>query len=108
MEESLLTSFSKTSTTLLTSKLVRRPQVLIKNTFFYKDFSFESEYMGKRKDVDALNNSVMAPAYFISHLNYSYKNAFIKIKNIFNTEYEEAYGYGTGGRMITVGIKSNF
>ena len=97
-----------TSITLLKSWLPRRPHALAKNTFFYQDLSFESEYVGRRPDVDELGRPVIAPAYFISHINYSYKNLFLKIKNIFNTEYEEAYGYGTGGRIITVGFKSNF
>lgn len=108
IEESLKTSFSNTSLTWLNNWQTRRPHILVKNTFYYGDFSFESEYVGKRPDIDKNGSTVIAPSYFISHLNYSYKNVFIKIKNIFNTEYEEAYGYGTGGRMITVGISKKF
>ncbi len=108
LEESFNTNFSKTSMTLLTFKLLRRPQTLLKNTFFYHELSFESEYIGNRLDYNELGNIVNTPAYFISHLNYSYNDYFLKIKNIFNTEYEEVYGYGTGGRIITVGIKKSF
>lgn len=107
IEESLKTSFSQTSITLLKSWLPRRPHILVKNTFNYQELSLETEYVGNRPDVDQANATVIAPAYCISHLNYSYQNWFLKIKNIFNTEYEEAYGYGTGGRMITFGFKAN-
>ena len=108
IEESFRTSLSNTSVTWLSKWQTRRPHLLIKNSFFYQDISFDCEYVGKRPDIDKNGATVLAPSYFLAHLNYSYKILFIKIKNLLNTEYEEAYGYGTGGRIITVGVKKSF
>lgn len=99
-------------------KLARRPDFNIKNSLSYqlKDshhLDFEQTYRGQTLDVDNSGNNVKTPAYFIMDLNYRYvlnerNDYYIKIKNILDTNYEEIYGYGTGGRAITVGAHSTF
>ena len=74
-------------------------------------------FTGKRDDVDNLGQTISMDSYFVSSLNYQYKfnqseqsttMFYLKIKNIFNTDYEEIYGYGTGGRAFTLGCKYTF
>lgn len=98
-------------------KLARRPNLNSKAVLSYKNkphfVSLEANYNGRRPDVDNQGIPVEMPAYLIFHVNYDFDInerllAYLKIKNIFDREYEEVYGYGTGGRMLTFGLKYNF
>lgn len=107
------------STTFLkTHQLARRPEATIKNIFSYqiKNQHFiylEIFYTGKRSDVDNAGNTVHMNSYLISNLNYKYllsrdEELYLKIHNLFNQEYEEIYGYGTGKIALTFGAHYNF
>ena len=108
----------KTRDLALGQKLARRPDINIKNIWSYNFFDqnnidYELFYTGKRNDVDNLGNPVNMNSYLISNLNYRYvlntkAELYLKIKNLFNKDYEEIYGYGTGGRAATVGAKYQF
>lgn len=98
-------------------KLSRRPNLNIKIAMDYKKdihfISLEGDLTGKRPDVDNLGNTVNMPSYMILHLNYEAKlnerlNAYLKIRNLLDKEYEEVYGYGTGGRSASAGLKFIF
>lgn len=99
-------------------KLARRPDINIKNVFTYvlnskHHFGYELSYVGNRLDVDNSGNTVKDDAYLLSNLSYRYvlneKNEYyLKIKNLFDKDYEEIYGFGTGGRAITAGAHYNF
>ncbi len=116
--QSLAFTLLKTRDLNLGQKLPRRPDVNIKNNFEYlagdfNHFNFEFSYVGHRNDVDNFGNLVKMSSYILSNLNYRYiansKNDFyLKIKNIFNESYEEIYGFGTGGRSITIGASRSY
>ena len=98
-------------------KLARRPSLNAKaQTSFTDGFNtlgLEGDFTGKRNDVDNLGNTVKMPSYLIFNLNYDYKvsshsSLYVKIKNLLDKDYEEVYGYGTGGRLMTTGFKYNF
>lgn len=99
-------------------KLARRPDFNLKNVISYKAndkhlLSYEISYVGARDDVDNQGISVKMNSYLLSNLNYRFaldqKNEFfLKIKNLFDKDYEEIYGFGTGGRTITVGSRFNY
>lgn len=53
------------------------------------------------------------PSYLLGNFYYKYllssqNEIYINIKNILNKDYEEIYGYGTGGRAITMGAVYNY
>lgn len=99
-------------------KLARRPDINLKNTFFYVindhySLDYELTYVGQRLDVNNDGLDITNKAYLLSNLNYRFeldknKDFYLKIKNLFNKEYEEIYGYGTSGRAITVGARYQF
>ena len=118
IDVSLSMTLLKTRDLALGQKLARRPDINIKNIWSYNFFDqnnidYELFYTGKRNDVDNLGNPVNMNSYLISNLNYRYvlntkAELYLKIKNLFNKDYEEIYGYGTGGRAATVGAKYQF
>lgn len=95
------------------AKLPRRPDFNLKNIFTYQSqyghlIGYEFSYVSKRGDVDNLGNNVLMSSYFISNINYRYilnsnKELYLKVKNLFNTDYQEIYGFGTGGISLTMG-----
>ncbi len=99
-------------------KLARRPDINVKNVFTYQlgdqhFFSYELSFISQRLDVDNNGNTVRDNAYLISNVNYRYVvtkqyELYLKIKNLLNKDYEEIYGYGTGGRAVTLGAHYNF
>jgi vitamin B12 transporter len=94
-------------------KLSRRPNLNSTLSLNYKKLSLEVIYTGVRPDVDNLGNPVNMPSYAIFNLSYNYditKNfsTYAKLKNILNKDYEDIYGYGTGGRAATLGLKYIF
>lgn len=98
-------------------KLARRPNFNAKVIFNYKleqhAFTAESDFTGKRPDVDNLGNSVTMPSHLVFNLNYAYNftekfSTYAKVRNILDKDYEDIYGYGTGGRAATLGLKYIF
>lgn len=99
-------------------KLARRPDIHLKNILSYTIgdhyfFDYELAYVGKRQDVDNSGNDIQNAAYYLSNLNFRLatnknKEYYLKFKNLFNREYEEVYGYGTGGRAFTIGARYQF
>ncbi|MBC7713019.1 MAG: TonB-dependent receptor [Rhizobacter sp.] len=98
-------------------KLARRPNLNSKLSLNYKkeqhSAGIEGDYTGARPDVDNLGNTVSMKSYTIFNVNYSYDisksfQAYAKVKNIMNKDYEEVFGYGTGGRAATLGMKYFF
>ncbi|MBC7539306.1 MAG: TonB-dependent receptor [Bacteriovorax sp.] len=116
--QSLSFTLLKTRDLNLGQKLARRPDLNIKNVFTYvignnHYFGYELSYVGKRNDVDNLGNTVKMDSYLLSNLNYRYvlnsqHEFYLKIKNLFDNDYEEIYGFGTGGRAITAGAHYNY
>lgn len=99
-------------------KLIRRPEqkagLFVSHSFFNRlNLNIEFVFVGKRDDL----NFSKYPAERISLKNYSITNLAahydvlnflrlnIRIENIFNTDYEEVYGYATPGFSIYGGIK---
>lgn len=118
LNQTLAATFLKARDLSLGQKLARRPDINLKNIFdFYLSdkhlASCEVTYIGKRADVDNLGNPVQMNSYLISDVGYRYllnekSEYFLKIKNLFNTEYEEIFGYGTGGLALTAGAQFSY
>lgn len=75
--------------------------------------SLEGDFTGKRPDVDNLGNTVAMPSYLIFNMNYMYDfnqsfSTYVKIKNLLDKNYEEVFGYGTGGRAAMLGLRYSF
>jgi vitamin B12 transporter len=71
--------------------------------------------VGKRYDNDfsTYTRRVTLPAYGIVNLSASFAFAsnidiYGRIDNLFDTYYEEIYGYGTAGLSGYIGLKLNF
>jgi vitamin B12 transporter len=101
--------------------LLRRPNNKIDIIFFYNfgdrlDATAELMYLSKRDDEDfssAIPARVSLPAYGIVNLSASYVlfsslDIYGRVDNLFNTDYEEIYGYGTAGLSGYLGFKLNF
>jgi len=111
-------TFLKAQDLKLNEKLARRPDLNIKNIFSYilgngHYFDYEVAYTGSRNDIDNLNNTIKMDSYLLSNFNYrfvlnSQNEFYLKIKNLLDKDYEEAYGYGTGGRTFTLGAHFNY
>jgi vitamin B12 transporter len=99
-------------------KLARRPDINVRNNFYYTlkerhELNYELAFTGQRTDVDNNGISVKANAYLLSNISYLYKlneknEFFLKVKNLFNKDYEEIYGFGTGGRALSIGAHFYF
>ncbi|MBC7428071.1 MAG: TonB-dependent receptor [Bacteriovorax sp.] len=98
-------------------KLARRPNINSKLSLNYKkeknSAGLEGDFKGKRLDVDNAGNLVSMPSHTIFNVNYTYEfnqsfSTYVKIKNILDKDYEEVFGYGTGGRAYTTGLKYIF
>lgn len=108
----------KTRDLKLGQKLARRPDINLKNTFSLRlkdkhHLEHEFSFIGKRSDVDNLGQAVQMESYLLSNLHYRYllnegSEYYFKIKNVFDTEYEEIYGFGTGGRALSAGAQYSF
>lgn len=100
------------------TRLARRPDINLKNNFNLlmgskHHLGYEFSFIGKRSDVDNDGNTVKLKSYLLSSLNYRYaldprNDFYLKIKNVFDTEYEEVFGFGTGGRAFTAGMQYSF
>ena len=98
-------------------KLARRPNFNARIVFKYKKekhaLTLESEFTGSRADIDNLGNPVNMGPHLVHNFNYAYSftekfSTYAKVKNILDKDYEYIYGYGTGGRAATLGLKYIF
>ena len=98
-------------------KLARRPYFNARIVFKYKKekhaLTLESEFTGSRADIDNLGNPVNMGPHLVHNFNYAYSftdkfSTYAKVKNILDKDYEDIYGYGTGGRAATLGLKYIF
>jgi vitamin B12 transporter len=101
--------------------LLRRPNDRI-NLLLYYTFNdkfntiIELIHVGKRNDKDFSSFvpvRVTLPSYGIVNLSatytvFSYLDIYGRVDNLFNTEYEEIYGFGTAGLSGYLGFKLNF
>ena len=118
LNQQLSATFLKAQDLKLNEKLARRPDLNIKNIFTYllgskHYFDYEVAYTGSRNDVDNSGNTIKMDSYLLSNFNYrfilnSQNEFYLKVKNLFNKDYEETYGYGTGGRTFTLGAHYNY
>ena len=111
-----LTCLSARDTTAK-KKLARRPNLNSKLSFSYKKekhaATLEGDFTGKRPDVDNAGNTVSMPSYTIFNMSYTldinqHFATYVKVKNILDRDYEEVFGYGTGGRAASLGVKYYF
>lgn len=98
-------------------KLARRPNFAAKVIFNIKEekhaLTVEGDFTGKRPDVDNLGNTVRLGSNLVFNMNYSFNfteefSTYAKVRNILDKDYEDIYGYGTGGRAATLGLKYIF
>lgn len=98
-------------------KLARRPnfsaKIIFTNRIEKHAFTVEGDFTGKRPDVDNLGNTVSMGSNFVFNANYSYNftekySTYVRVRNILDKNYEDIYGYGTGGRAATLGLKYIF
>jgi vitamin B12 transporter len=101
--------------------LLRRPNDRINLILYYTlndRFNAMTEliYVGKRDDKDFstfVPVRVTLPSYGMVNLSASYSiftylDIYGRVDNLFNTDYEEIYGYGTAGLSGYLGFKLNF
>ena len=98
-------------------QLIRRPQNRADFSASYQwsgaNLGFNVVYVGNRPDTAFLNFSsepVTLPSYTLVNFMASYQvdktvKLFGRVNNIFNTTYEEVYGYGTPGLSVYLGTK---
>ena len=118
LSHSLAFTLLKTRDLSRGEKLARRPDINARNNFDFtvnesNFINYELAFTGQRLDVDNNGNTVKANAYLLSHLTYKYRlmssgELFFKVKNLFNKNYEEIYGFGTGGRALSIGARFLF
>ena len=98
-------------------KLARRPNFNARIIFNYnlekQAFTLEGDYTGRRPDIDNLGNPVSLGSHLVYNFNYAYNftekfSTYTRVKNILGIDYEDVYGYGTGGRAATLGLKYIF
>ena len=97
--------------------LIRRPQSRADFSAFYQwgdaNIGFNTVYVGDRPDMAFINftsTPVNLASYVLVNLMGSYQldkgiKLFGRINNLFNTSYEEVYGYGTPGLSAYLGTK---
>ena len=101
--------------------LLRRPNSRINLIFYYTlndRFNALAEliYVGKRDDKNFSSYvpiRLTLPSYGIVNLSasytiFTYLDIYGRVDNLFNTYYEEIYGYGTAGLSGYLGFKLNF
>ncbi len=69
----------------------------------------ELKYSGARPDFDYASAPVSLPGYQLLNLTSGYKidknfNLSLRVDNLFNRDYSEAYGYNTLGRTLFIGL----
>jgi len=110
-------NYLKTNDLTKGEELLRRPKFSGNLGFFgnFKNinFSFLTLYVGKRWDVDSSFERIEMDSFIREDLSLNF-NIFktlkgnFKIENLFNSSYEEVYGYKALGRRAIFGLKSSF
>ncbi|NOT77466.1 MAG: TonB-dependent receptor [Bacteriovoracaceae bacterium] len=99
------------------TKLVRRPsfKINLKLNLQLEKYggNISADHTGSRTDYNNQGNIVNLVDHTIFHLSLDMKinplmNAFFTVKNIFNHQYEEIFGYNSGKRSATLGLKASF
>jgi vitamin B12 transporter len=104
------------------SELLRRPKNKAGLTGMYKiskkaKVSTNMQWVGTRKDTGARDAASIItnelPDYFLVNISGSYQLAssvelYGRLDNLFDTWYEEAWGYATPGRSAYAGVKVKF
>lgn len=92
------------------TELIRRPthKVSAGAAYSFKDISVRADFLYVGGRLDSSAGTMLSP-YALVNLNGSYRmgkavSVFIRIENLFDTEYEEAHGFGTKGRSLYGGI----
>lgn len=116
--QSFSTTLLKTRDLSRGEKLARRPDISARNTFEFllqdkHKVDFDLAFTGQRLDVDNNGNTVRTNAFLLAHLAYRYMfnekgELFVKVKNVMDKNYEEIYGFGTGGRALTAGARFSY
>lgn len=124
VEASYMNSFLSISLNYLNTKdliekkeLLRRPEIY-GNLNLYKNlkdfsFSFSTIFTGKRWDVDQYFQRIKMDSFLREDFSLSFKfienlRAKIKIENLFNSSYEEVYGYKAPGRRLILNFERVF
>ncbi|MFA6238810.1 MAG: TonB-dependent receptor plug domain-containing protein [Bacteriovorax sp.] len=118
LDQTLSITLLKTRDLRQGKRLARRPDINLKNIFNLQvrdkhHLGYEFSLVGQRSDVDNLGNTVQMKSFLLSNLNYRYVlnnqyEYYFKIKNVFDTKYEEIFGFGTSGRAFTMGMQYTF
>ena len=69
----------------------------------------EMHYSGARQDLDLNGNTVTLSSYQLLNLTSAYKigknmNLLVRVDNLFNRDYSQAYAYNSLGRTLFVGL----
>jgi len=102
-------------------KLIRRPKFQVGMNVSYSAtkklvINADGTYIGSRKDNDFSTwpaTEVETGKYFLANAKINYKidktwNAYFKLNNILDKEYQTVYGYATPRRSFYLGIKAKF
>lgn len=95
-------------------------QLLLRRAREYGDFTAthdlgawnmgaEMHYSGARQDLDLNGNTVTLSSYQLLNLTSAYKidknmNLLVRVDNLFNRDYSQAYAYNSLGRTLFVGL----
>jgi vitamin B12 transporter len=71
-------------------------------------FNIEFMYTGKRYDITGSGSDILMTDYSLVNLNFRADlgrfEVYARIDNLFNLNYQDIYGYNTGGFMFNTGI----
>ncbi len=110
-------NYLKTKDIIKNEELLRRPKISSNLSFFgnYKglNFSFQTLYVGKRWDINEYYERTEMDGFFRQDfvIKFNFKEFFnlkIKIENLYNSSYEEVYGYKALGRRIILNFEKEF
>jgi len=101
------------------NKLLRRPEHKAGINFIYNfiedaNINLELIFVGNRDDIDfSSSQRIILKNYSLLNLAASYRllnlvEIFGRVENLFDTDYEEVFGYGTAGLSAYGGIKLTF
>lgn len=98
-------------------RLSRRPDFQMTNSVSYHlekhAFNLDYLYVSSRNDLDNNSKTVHLDSYGIFNIDYRYSinennELSARVKNLFDTDYTEVYGYNTGGRIFALGYNLKF
>jgi len=83
--------------------------IAVSNSFGSGTAGAELKYSGPRPDFDYASAPVSLPGYTLINLSAGYKidkniNLSLRVDNLFDRDYSDAYGYNTLGRTLFVGL----